>query len=128
MVINPKYINLGGLQFSIVDLESLENWKISPVEQVGHSCFLLCWVRSKGVMYIIIRGITSLLLIVRFSILIRETDKFSFYEVYYHFVCRSYHKVCGHSFFFIIILIDDLRLTCKNDYNRYDYKSLGVDI
>ena len=31
-------------------------------------------------------------------------------------------------FFFIIILIDDLRLTCKNDYNRYDYKSLGVDI
>lgn len=30
--------------------------------------------------------------------------------------------------FFIIILIDDLRLTCKNDYNRYDYKSLGVDI
>ena len=39
MVINPKYINLGGLQFSIVDLESLENWKISPVEQVGHSCF-----------------------------------------------------------------------------------------
>lgn len=79
-------------------------------------------------MYIIIRGITSLLLIVRFSILIRETDKSSFYEVYQHFVCRSYHKVCGHSFFFIIILIDDLRLTCKNDYNRYDYKSLGVDI
>ena len=79
-------------------------------------------------MYIIIRGITSLLLIVRFSILIRETDKFLFYEVYYHFVCRSYHKVCGHSFFLIIILIDDLRLTCKNDYNRYDYKSLGVDI
>ena len=77
-------------------------------------------------MYIIIRGITSLLLIIRFSILIRETDKFSFYEVYYHFVCRSYHKFCG--FFFIIILIDDLRLTCKNDYNRYDYKSLGVDI
>lgn len=37
--LNPKYINLGGLQFSIVDLESLENWKISPVEQVGHSCF-----------------------------------------------------------------------------------------
>lgn len=31
-------------------------------------------------------------------------------------------------FFLIIILIDDLRLTCKNDYNRYDYKSLGVDI
>ena len=31
-------------------------------------------------------------------------------------------------FYFIIILIDDLRLTCKNDYNRYDYKSLGVDI
>ena len=31
-------------------------------------------------------------------------------------------------FFIIIILIDDLRLTCKNDYNRYDYKSLGVDI
>lgn len=30
--------------------------------------------------------------------------------------------------FFIIILIDDLRLTCKNDYNRYDYKSLRVDI
>ena len=55
-------------------------------------------------MYIIIRGITSLLLIVRFSILIRETNKFSFYEVYYHFVCRSY-----------LILIDDLRLTCKND-------------
>ena len=79
-------------------------------------------------MYIIIRGITSLLLIIRFSILIRETDKFSFYEVYYHFVCRSYHKFCGRSFFFIIILIDDLRLTCKNDYNRYDYKSLGVDI
>ena len=39
MIINPKYINLGGLQFSIVDLESLENWKISPVEQVGYSCF-----------------------------------------------------------------------------------------
>ena len=39
-------------------------------------------------MYIIIRGITSLLLIVRFSILTRETDKFSFYEVYYHFVCH----------------------------------------
>ena len=39
-------------------------------------------------MYIFIRGITSLLLIVRFSILIRETDKFSFYEVYYHFVCH----------------------------------------
>ena len=31
-------------------------------------------------------------------------------------------------FFLIIILIDDLRLTCKNDYNRYDYKSLRVDI
>ena len=37
-------------------------------------------------------------------------------------------KFVGIVFFFIIILIDDLRLTCKNDYNRYDYKSLGVDI
>ena len=81
-------------------------------------------------MYIIIRGITSLLLIVRFSILIRETDKFSFYEVYYHFVCHHMPiiKFVDIFYFFIIILIDDLRLTCKNDYNRYDYKSLGVDI
>ena len=53
-------------------------------------------------MYIIIRVITSLLLIVRLSILRRETDKFSFYEVSYHFVCRSYHKVCGHSFFLVL--------------------------
>ena len=51
-------------------------------------------------MYIIIRGITSLLLIVRFSILIRETNKFSFYEVYYHLFVDLIIKFVDIVFFY----------------------------
>ena len=34
--LNPKYINLGGLQLSSVNLESLENWKIPLFKLVDY--------------------------------------------------------------------------------------------
>ena len=37
--LNPKYINLGGLQLSSVNLESLENWKIPLFKLVDYSRF-----------------------------------------------------------------------------------------